>query len=147
MKHVLTALFIMVLLSSAAHGEDLARYSGHLIKYGQPAGSPKAMYCLRHPQSHLSALWLVGVDLSHLKKDTYILVEGVIHTKYIPVKGLSSSIPDYWEVWMEVRRYKVIKDPSEDLNKPIAEPGGPANGSQPFSSDTNRTSSAAGSRR
>ena len=131
MKRALTALFIMALLSSAARGEDLVRYSGHLIKYDQPAGSPKAIYCLRHPQSHLSALWLVGVDLSQLEKDTYVLVEGVIHTKYIPYKGIFSSIPDYWEVWMEVRRYKVIKDSSEDLNEPIAEPSAPANGAAP----------------
>ena len=132
MKHILMALFVMALLSSAARGEELVHYSGHLIKYDQPAGSPKAMFCLRHPQSHLSALWLVGVDLSHLEKDTYILVEGVIHTKYIPSKGLDSSIPDYWEVWMEVRSYKVVKDFSAvDFNEPIAKPSAPTNAVSP----------------
>ena len=130
MKRILMSLFVVALLSMAVRGEELVHYSGHLIKYDEPAGSPKAMFCLRHPQSHLFALWLVGVDLSHLEKETYILVEGVIHTKYIPSKGPISSIPDTWEVWMEVRSYKVIKDDfaAVDFNEPIAKPSAPTNG-------------------
>ena len=114
------ALALMLLVGCASHqasqlspADSTIRFSGELLKYTEPAGSPRALYCLRprnHVSSNLSALWLVGVDLSHLENGTKVLVEGTIHTKLIPWRGGTSSIPNYWEIWMEVKRYKVITD-------------------------------------
>jgi hypothetical protein len=135
MKHLLSALLILTLASPITKADELVRFSGHLIKYDQPAGTPKARFCLQardHVQGNLHALWLVDVDLSHLEKDTKILVEGVIRTKLIPEKGGISSIPSIWEVWMEVKRYKVIQDFTVgDFSDSKAEPSAPANGASP----------------
>ena len=60
-------------------------------------------------------------------------------------KGL---VPDQWSGMTWLPRHEEYKLATEWVSNPRnTQPGGPANGSQPIRSETNRTSSAAGSRR
>jgi hypothetical protein len=58
-----------------------------------------------------------------------------------------SPIGDHWYAWRQPEDPMKLPQRYEGGREPTGQPVAPANGSQPFSSETNQTSSAAGSRR
>ena len=73
--------------------------------------------------------------------DEYVMVIGTFDAKDLGHMSLCSGALKY------ITSCCLWPDPKKPKRMPATEPGGPADGGQPFSSGTNRTSGAAGPRR